>query len=267
MLSNLLGRNVSYLYGVGFDDHVYRTSAAGGSWIKFNSANIEHLKKIIIREEESTGANIIYGIGTDRAVYQNSAKPGGEWTKVAPPYVTDLAYSNGYLYAVGPLTPSMPTSGNQVWRTVPNEGSSWSKFTDGDVSKIIIREDIMYAIGRTDNAVYQNSATHESWGWAKVAPPSVTDLAYSNGYLYGVGKNQVWRIQPCKLCSNTWTKFTDDGAVGVTKIIIHGDIIYGIGSDDQFSHAVYQTSAISGGPWTKITNPYVIDLAYSNGFL
>ena len=49
--------------------------------------------------------------------------------------------------------------------------------------------------------------------------------------------------------------------------ITHGDIIYGIGSDDQFSHAVYQTSAISGGPWTKITNPYVIDLAYSNGFL
>ena len=41
---------------------------------------------------------------------------------------------------------------------------------------------------------------------------------------------------------------------------MHRDIIYGIGSNDLISHAVYQTSNISGGAWTKITNPYVIDL-------
>ena len=49
---------------------------------------------------------------------------------------------------------------------------------------------------------------------------------------------------------------------------MHRDIIYGIGSNYLISHAVYQTSEISGGARTKIiTNPYVIDLAYSNGFL
>ena len=105
------------------------------------------ITKIIIH------GDTIFGIGTDNAVYQTSATSGGSWAKVAPPHVTDLAYSNGYLYGVGPIISSMPSSGNQIWRTVPNNGS-WSKFTDGDVSKIIIHEDIIYGIG-TDHSAYE----------------------------------------------------------------------------------------------------------------
>ena len=73
-------------------------------------------------------------------------------------------------------------------------------------------------------------------------------------YLYGVGSNHhVYRTVP----NGSWSKFT---CGDFTTIIIHGDLIYGIGTNN----AVYQTSATSGGSWTKITAPYVTDLAFSN---
>ena len=76
-------------------------------------------------------------------------------------------------------------------------------------------------------------------------------MAYSNGYLYGVGGDHaVYRTVPNSL---TWTKFIDGF---VTKIIIHEDFIYGIGTDND----VYKTSATPGGFWTMVAIPYVTDL-------
>ena len=74
--------------------------------------------------------------------------------------VNDLAaHSNGYLYGV--------KSDLHVYRTLPNNGS-WSQFTDGNVTNIIIDSDDIYGIG-SDNAVYKTSVTFGG-SWTKVVP-------------------------------------------------------------------------------------------------
>lgn len=177
--------------------------------------------KIIVHED------IIYGIGKDdHAVYQTSTTTGGSWTKVADCCVTDLAYSNGYLYGVG--------FDFYVYRTVPN--GSWSRFTDPWVTKIIIHGDYIYGLGihpHDLNTVWNASAIFGG-SWNMVGGCCVTDFAaHSNGYLYGVGSDlQVDRTLPN---NGSWSQFTYGN---VTNIIIDGDDIYGIGSDN----AVYKTS-------------------------
>ena len=150
-----------------------------------------------------------------------------------------------YLYGLG--------SDFCVYRTVPN--GSWSKFTNGSFTKIIVHEDIIYGIGKDDHAVYQTSATYGG-SWTKVGPAQVTDLAYSNGLLYVIGCHgcDIHRNVPNQ---DTWHLFINGL---VTRIIIHEDFIYGVDLDG----GIMRTSSISGGggggSWTQVTSPNVIDL-------
>ena len=197
--------------------------------------------KIIVHED------IIYGIGKDdHAVYQTSTTTGGSWTKVADCCVTDLAYSNGYLYGVG--------FDLYVYRTVPN--GSWSRFTNPTITRIIIHGDYIYGIGKDNDQVWKTSAIFGgSWkmvaGCCDYCCCCTTDLAaHSNGYLFGVKSDlHVYRTLPN---NGSWSQFTDGN---VTNIIIDSDDIYGIGYDN----AVYKTSVTYGGSWSKVV-PYVIDL-------
>ena len=146
-----------YLYGVGTDLYVYRT-VPNGSWSRFTDHSIT---RIIIH------GDYIYGIGKDNdQVWKTSAIFGGSWKMVAGccDYccccTTDLAaHSNGYLFGV--------KSDLHVYRTLPNNGS-WSQFTDGNVTNIIIDGDDIYGIGY-DNAVYKTSVTFGG-SWTKVVP-------------------------------------------------------------------------------------------------
>ena len=140
-----------YLYGVGTDLYVYRT-VPNGSWSRFTNPTIT---RIIIH------GDYIYGIGNNNdQVWKTSAIFGGSWKMVAGCCVTDLAsHSNGYLYGV--------KSDLHVYRTLPNNGS-WSQFTDGNVTNIIIDSDDIYGIG-SDNAVYKTSVTFGG-SWTKVVP-------------------------------------------------------------------------------------------------
>ena len=165
-----------------------------------------------------------------------------------------MAYSNGYLYGV--------SSSWNVWRTVPNpdltDQDLWSEFTPQggtSVTKIIVHGDIMFGIGKDDHAVYQTGATYGG-SWTKVGPAQVTDLAYSNGYLYVIGCHgcHVHRNVPNQ---DTWHLFINGL---VKRIIIHEDFIYGVDLDG----GIMKTSSIlgggGGGSWTQVTSPNVIDL-------
>ena len=83
-------------------------------------------------------------------------------------------------------------------------------------------------------------------------------------YLYGVGDDHhVWRTEPGM--HGDWRRFTT--GTKVNEILFHGDTMYGAGYSD---YAVYQTSVISGGSWTKVVDALskeVTSLAYSNGYL
>ena len=150
-----------------------------------------------------------------------------------------MAYWNGRLYGVG-------LNGGVHW-TVPN--GSWN-YLIGGVSRIIIHGDTIYGIGRNTKAIYSTSV----YGgfWTKITDGSVTDLAYWNGgRLYGVDLNGGvhWTVK-----NGSWNYLIG----GVSRIIIHGDTIYGIGRNTK---AIYSTS-VHGGSWTKITDGTVTDLAY-----
>ena len=75
-------------------------------------------------------------------------------------------------------------------------------------------------------------------------------------YLFGIGTNHApyWTVP-----NGSWSRLSSGG--WISRIIIHGDTIYGIGSNK----AIYSTS-VHGGSWTKITTGSVIDLAYWIGY-
>ena len=127
---------VKYLYGVGLDNHIWKTVPEHGPWKTFANDGT-NISKIIFNED------IIYGVGTDNAVYQTSAiastSSGGSWTKVAPAKVTNLVYSKGYFFGVG--------TDHMVWRMTKPHGE-WKKFTGCCVHRIIIVGDILYGIKR-----------------------------------------------------------------------------------------------------------------------
>ena len=243
--------SVSYIYAVGIDFYVHRTIPKGSipynTWRKFTDGTL--VTKIIVH------GNSIFGIGKDdNAVYQTSAIFGGSWTKVANAFVSDLAYSNGYLYGV--------SSSWNVWRTVPNpdltDQDLWSEFTPQggtSVTKIIVHGDTMFGIGKDDHAVYQTSATYGG-SWTKVGPAQVTDLAYSNGLLYVIGCHgcDVHRNVPNQ---DTWHLFINGL---VKRIIIHEDFIYGVDLDGGIMKTSSLTGGGEGGSWTQVTSPDVLDL-------
>ena len=219
---------------------VHRTIPNTGSpWNEFSAGNIK-VTKIIIHED------IIYGIGIDNTTYQTSSTSGGSWDQVGTLAIKDLAYWNGYLHGV-------TKDGSYVVRIVPNNGS-WSQFTDTDgiVSKIIIHEDIIYGID-PEHKVWQASAT-TGGSWTQVSSSDVRDIAFWDGYLYGVSWNS--KVVKTVLYSMTWHSFPV--GADVSKIIIHEGIMYGIGLDN----AVYQTDGLtSGASWIKVAPCCVTDLA------
>jgi len=226
----------THLFGVGTNGAPYWT-VPNGSWSRLSSGG--WVSRIIIH------GDTIYGIGKNKAIYSTSVHGGPNWgTQITTGSVTDLAYWNGRLYGVG-------TNGGVYW-TVPN--GSWSKLSSGGwVSRIIIHGDTIYGIGR-NKAIYSTSV-HGGPNWGSpITTGSVIDLAYWNGRLYGVGTigGVYWTVP-----NGSWRKLSGGG--WVSRIIIHGGTIYGIGSNK----AIYSRSAcVHGGSWTKITHGDVVDLAY-----
>ena len=73
--------------------------------------------------------------------------------------------------------------------------------------------------------------------------------------MYGVGTDGgVWWTVP----NGSWSRHPAGG--WVSRIMIHGDTIYGIGSDK----AIYALS-VHGSSWTRITTGAVIELASFKG--
>ena len=178
----------------------------------------------------------------------------------------DLAYRNGTLYGIG-------TDYGVYW-TVPNNGS-WNLLTKycgkecyGErISRITIAyDDTIYGIGMdpsgfdlgTNGSVYYFQDEINSW-IPSGAPPDMIDLASYGERLYGIGTNNrvYWLKCPYSgACDGSWNLLTNNSAEWFSRIVIHGDTIYGIGSDG----SVYEIS-VHGGLWTKIAPPDFIDLA------
>ena len=73
-------------------------------------------------------------------------------------------------------------------------------------------------------------------------------------HLFGIGTNHApyWTVP-----NGSWSKLSSGG--WVSRIIIHGDTIYGIGGGKE----IYSRSAcVHAGSWTKVTTGSVVDLAY-----
>jgi hypothetical protein len=237
--SYILG--ATHLYGIGTDNRVYKT-VPDGSLSLMTSNSEEWFSRIIAHEET------IYGIGSDGDVWEISVH-GGDWTKITTPHVIDLAYCNGTFYGIG--------TDNRVYWTVPD--GSWSLLTIGPaewVSRIIIHEDTIYGIGK-DGDVWEISV--HGGDWTKITTPHVIDVAYWKGKLYGIGAdNRVYWTVP----NGSWSLLTSNYDEWISRIIIGGDTIYGVGKDGHILEI-----SIHGGSWTKIITPHVIDLAITSGKL
>jgi hypothetical protein len=243
------------IYGIGTNHRVYWTVPNDGSWSYLTSNPDEWIWRIVI------DGDTIYGIVSDGSVYEISVH-GGSWTQIAPPDMIDLAYWNGTLYGVG--------TDYGVYRTVPNNGS-WSLLTKNcnkecygeQISRITISfySGTIYGIG-TDGSVFYYQDEIDSW-IPSGAPPDMIELASWNDRLYGIGKdNRVYWLK-CPYggaCDGSWIPLTNNSTEWFSRIVIHGDTMYGIGAYEAYLYVVYEIS-VHGGLWTKITPPNVIDLA------
>jgi len=141
---------------------------------------------------------------------------------------------------------------NAVWRTTEN--GNWQKVSSGSVTKIVVHGNTIYGLGTSGNIF----KTTPNGSWSRITSGKViTDFDYSNGYFYGIGRDDraVYRT---KENLGSWSRYTSGS---VTKIVVDGDTVYGIGTD----HAIWKHT--NNGHWSRVTSPHVIDLAYSNGYL
>ena len=123
------------------------------------------------------------------------------------------------------------------------------------VSQFVKHGDTLYGVGM-DNAVWETKIQSQGGAssWKRITEGSVKMIQYHNGILYGLGmEGDIW-----KWIHGKWSKINGGGTV--TKFLISGNDIYGIGTDK----AVWKSN-IHGATWSRITSGSITDLAVWNG--
>ena len=258
--------SVSPLYGInkaGDDGRVYKTIPNSLYWNKFTTNHPDlddswKFTKIIVHEDTIYGLGRKHTTDPSNAVYSHSGKipcqdnpidipkcnswhyMGGNIPKKKGDLL-DLAYLDGYLYAVGP--------DHQAYRTKLNEwywNDDWILWSQSSCEKITsirisIEQGLIFAI--CDKIVYMISPSAHPEKLIKVAlkDPAITDVAFANGYLFGVatgGHIYKTEIKPNEILG-AWTLFNN--GLRVMKIISEGNFIYGIAKDDGCKLLLIQT--------------------------
>ena len=179
-ISPLCQSSTPYLYGVGKDNYVYRTTIPYGKWEQ-RSWKGTSAEKIIVHD------NIMYVLLINGHIRWSSAITAVTWERlVDDKKFIDLAYSRGYMYALEHtgliFRAKVLTKGCKEGQSICTSGE-WENFTHGVVRRIIIDDYDDKMFGIFSGKILRLEMKNAQGGWKEVTRDldRMKDIAYHRG--------------------------------------------------------------------------------------